>query len=120
MLQKLAAVKAHYEEVANQLTDPAVIADNARYRALTKEYKQLTPIVETYEACAAAQKDMEEAKALLDAGGMEADFRQMVQEEFEDAREKNARLTDELRILLLQEPQQLLRQDHRLRCAPQQ
>ena len=37
MLEKLAQVKQHYEEIGNQLTDPAVIGDNGRYPALMKE-----------------------------------------------------------------------------------
>ena len=57
MQDRLSEVKRHFEELANQLTDPQVLSDNAKYRALTKEYKNLTPIVEAYDACQAARAE---------------------------------------------------------------
>ncbi|MCI6639838.1 MAG: peptide chain release factor 1 [Pygmaiobacter massiliensis] len=101
MQDRLSEVKRHFEELANQLTDPQVLSDNAKYRALTKEYKNLTPIVEAYDACQAARAERQEAWELLQQSGLEPDFLKMVQEEYEKARWKTQELEDALRILLL-------------------
>lgn len=101
MFDKLEEVKNKYEEINNRLQDPTVINDNQQYRALMKEYKNLTPIVEKFEEYSAAKKAYEEAKELLDAGGLEADFREMVQAEYDENKENLETFSDELKILLL-------------------
>ncbi len=50
LITQLRAVRSRYEEISLRLQDPAAISDNARYRALMKDYKNLTPIVEAYDA----------------------------------------------------------------------
>ena len=42
-----------------------------------------------------------EAKELLDGGGLDRDFREMVQEQLEESRELAEQLVEELKILLL-------------------
>ena len=84
MLDKLTEVRHHYEEIGHQLSDPTVISDNALYRNLMKEYKKLTPVVEKYNEYKHAETAFEEAKALLEEGGLEPDFRAMVQAEYDE------------------------------------
>ena len=48
MIDKLELIKKRWEDVAELITDPAVISDQKRYITLNREYKDLTPIVETY------------------------------------------------------------------------
>lgn len=101
MFDKLKSVEARYEEISLKLMQPDVISDQNAYRALMRDHKQLTPVVEKYRELAAAQKTLEEAHALLAAGGMEKDFREMVEEELEQAKQQVAVLSEELKFLLL-------------------
>ncbi len=101
MFDSLDAVKSRYEEINQRLQDPATVQDNAKYTALMKEYKQLTPLVETYSAYLAAQKAHEDARALLEEGGLDAELKELAKEEFEESRDKIDSLSQELRILLL-------------------
>ncbi len=101
MFDNLGAVKNRYEEVNHRLQDPATVQDNAKYTALMKEYKQLTPLMETYDAYTAAQKAFEDALSLLDEGGLDAELKELAKEELEENREKIETLGQELRILLL-------------------
>ena len=50
MITQLRAVRNRYDEINNQLQDPTVINNNELYRSLMKDYKNLTPIVEAYDA----------------------------------------------------------------------
>ncbi|MBC3515942.1 peptide chain release factor 1 [Neobittarella massiliensis] len=101
MFDKLEAAQERYEQINEMLMDPAVIGDQDRYRDLMKEYKNLTPIVEKFKEYTAAKNDQEEARTMLDEGGLDADFKEMVQEQLEDAKARLAVLSEELRVLLL-------------------
>lgn len=101
MFEKLHLTEERYEEINRKLMDPDVISDNNQYRDLMKEYKHLTPLIEKYREYLAAQKSFDEAKALLDEGGLEKDFKEMVQEELEESREKIEAVSEEIKILLL-------------------
>ncbi len=65
MIEKLKMTAARYDEIAVLLTDPSVISDGQRYAALMKEYKNLTPLVETYHQYEDAVSAEEEAKELF-------------------------------------------------------
>ncbi len=101
MFDKLQLTVARYDEISNMLTEPAIINDNNKYRELMREYKNLTPIVEKYNEYATAKKSYEEAVEMLDAGGLEKDFKEMVEEEMKESKAAMEPLAQELQILLL-------------------
>ncbi len=101
MFESLHAVRSRFDEINLRLQDPATVQDTAKYTALMKEYKQLTPLVETYDAYMAAQTAMDDAKSLLDEGGLDAEFRELAKEEFEENRDKMEEFSQALHILLL-------------------
>ena len=101
MLNKLALAEERFEEICQMLYDPNVIADIEQYSALLKEHKNLEPVITKFREYKAADEALKESRAMLDEGGLDKDFREMVQEEYEAAKESTARLYDELKILLL-------------------
>ena len=66
-----------------------------------KEHKELSPVVEKFREYTAAKNSEEEAKELLEAGGLDKDFKDLVEEEYLAAKEDIARISEELKILLL-------------------
>ena len=50
ILSRLEGVKARFEEVGQLITDPSIISDMSRYVKLSREYKQLEPVVEALNA----------------------------------------------------------------------
>ena len=101
MLDKLIKVEERFEDINAKLCEADVVSDIAQYKKLMQELKVLTPIVEKFRQLKRAQATLQEAKEMLDAGGLEKDFREMVQEEYEDACEKVTVYQEELKILLL-------------------
>lgn len=101
MFDRLQGAKERFDDISEKLMDPSVAADNDRYKTLMKEYKSLEPVVEKFGEYRRAKDEFEEAKALLDAGGMEPDFREMVEEQLESSRELIETTGEELRVLLL-------------------
>ena len=101
MFDQLQATQARYEEISQMLTQPQVVSDNQKYRELMKEYAALGPIVEKYREYAQAKEAAEEARQLLEEGGLERDFREMVENELRENREKAETAAEGLKILLL-------------------
>ena len=101
MFDKLKEVEAKYNDISERLTDPAVISDNDRYKKLMREHKQLTPIIDKFHEYEAAKANFDEAKALLDEGGLDKDFKEMVEEQMLESKDIIDRVSDEIKILLL-------------------
>ena len=101
MFDKLESAEQRFEEMGVLLTRPEVINDNEQYTKLSKEYSQMTPIIEKYREYKKATGSEKEARELLDAGGLDKDFKELVEEELKEAIENIKVLSDELKILLL-------------------
>ncbi|MBP3747280.1 MAG: peptide chain release factor 1 [Ruminococcus sp.] len=101
MFEKLAVMEQRYEEISERLSDPDIVSDNKLYTQLMKEFKNMSPIIEKYREYKKEKASFEEAKELLDGGGLDKNFREMAQTEYEDTREAMERITDELKVLLL-------------------
>ena len=101
MYDKLLGIEEHYNDINQKLCLPETTADLKLYAKLMKELKSLTPIVEKFKEYKKARADFEESKELLSSGGLDKDFKEMVQEEFSSAKEQLEVLEQELKILLL-------------------
>ena len=101
MFEKLKFTEQHYEEINEKLSDANVVNDNKLYTQLMREHKTLTPIVDKYREYLSAEKDFNEAKELLDSGNLDKDFKEMLQMEYEESKEKMEKITEELKVLLL-------------------
>ena len=97
MLEKLKAIEARLTEVERQLSDPSVYGDRERLTALSREQKELTPVVSAYRAYVRASQTAEDASAMLS----DPELRELAQEELAAARADMERLEDELKRLLL-------------------
>ena len=99
MFEKLIEVEKKYEGLSEELQNPDVISDQEKYRKRMKEYKQLTPLVETFREYKAAKQQADEARELIDGGDRE--IRELAEDELSQARDTMERLSEELKILLL-------------------
>lgn len=99
MFEKLEGIAARHRQLADSLSDPAVMTDPGQMARLSKEYKQLQPMVESYEAYRSCTRALQEAKELLE--GPDIELRALAQEEYREQKERLSRLEDEIRLLLL-------------------
>ena len=99
--RQLQSVRSRYEEIARQLQEPAVAADGARYRSLMKEYKELTPLAQAYDAYEAACRAGDEARALLEEGGLDEELKQLARAQLEESTSRAQALEGRLKVLLL-------------------
>ena len=94
---KLDNIVARYEALGREISDPDVIADTKRWSRLCKEHTSLAPVAEKYAAYRKAEKDAEEARALL----CDPDMKELAEEELARAEKLMAETGHELRVLLL-------------------
>ena len=97
MLEKLQAIARRLDQVERQLSDPAVYADRESLTRLSREQKELTPIVAAFRAWQQAEADCAGAQELLS----DPEMRELAQEELHRARQERDRLSEELKRLLL-------------------
>ena len=99
ILAKLDTLNERYEEVGALLSDSETIADQDRFRSLSKEYAELEPVVKAYENYRAVIGNLEESRLLMKDA--DADIRAMAEEEVESAEVELEDLQLALQKLLL-------------------
>ena len=99
-MEDLAVFEKRYEELGNRLCDPAVAADPRECGKLTKEYKEIEPIVAAWRGLRKAREAEAEAREILGEGG-DRELHAMAEEQLKTAQTDEARLSEELKTLLL-------------------
>ena len=99
MLDKIEAIEEKYNELSNQLSDPAVISDAGRFQKLAKAHAAISELVETYQQYKRVSADLETAAEMLREEKGEA--AELLKAEISDLESEAARLTERLRVLLL-------------------
>lgn len=100
MFDKLDALSSRFAEIEKLLADAEVIANQEKFRALNKEYSQLTPIIKKYQEYRRASDDLIQSREIL-ANERDAEMKALAQEEFNNLIERVPVLEEELKILLL-------------------
>jgi peptide chain release factor 1 len=100
ILEKLEGVKIRFEEVSQQITDPDVIIDVKRFVKLNKEYRDLEPLIETFEKYKNVLSNIEGARDIL-ATEKDEEMREMAKLELEELTSQVETLEDEIKLLLL-------------------
>ena len=100
MLDKLKAIYARYQEIEQQMNDPQVTADMKRYVKLSKDYKDLQPVVKAYHDYTALLDNIAECRQLLE-NEKDAELREMAKEELTASQARKEKMEEEIRILLI-------------------
>ncbi|MFY2762458.1 peptide chain release factor 1 [Arenimonas sp. MALMAid1274] len=95
--RKLEVLAERHEEVGRLLADPGVLADNARFRSLSREYAQLEPVATGLAAYAQAQRDLQAAEAMR----ADPELRSLADEEIPAAQARLSELDASLALLLV-------------------
>lgn len=100
MLDKLEALKFKWDNIGDQLNDPDTIADIKRYTKLSKEYKNLQPIVDTYLRYKSLLEAIDSTKAMLYTEKDE-EFRDLAKAELDELNEQLPEVEETIRQLLI-------------------
>ena len=97
MFEKLEDVEKRFEEVSEKISDPEVIARQSEWQKLMKEHAAMVDVVEKYREYKKANKDLEQAKEMLN----DKELKELAEMEIEEIKEKLPKIEEELKILLI-------------------
>ncbi len=100
IIDKLETIKNRWEEIGEQMNDPAVMSDVKRFVKLNKDYKELEPIVSAYKEYKTLLSNIDEAKDVL-ANENDAEYKEMAKEELDELIPKKEELEEKIRLLLI-------------------
>ena len=100
MLDKLQLVEERYAEMNERSLQPDFYNDPKAATKLLREQRQLEPIVETFRAYKKTKQEQQDLREMLD-GQLDADMRELCQEEFAQSKRDLEELEQKLKILLL-------------------
>jgi peptide chain release factor 1 len=96
---RLEQLVERFEEVNALLSDASVIANQDKFRELSREFAEIEPVVKCFQAWCQSHDDIAEAKELAKDG--DADMRAMAEEELAAAEARCEELDEELQRLML-------------------
>jgi len=100
MLDKLQLVEERYAEMNERSLQPDFYNDPKAATKLLREQRQLEPIVEAFRAYKKTKQEQQDLREMLD-GQLDADMRELCQEEFTQSKKDLEELEQKLKILLL-------------------
>jgi len=98
---KLAEIAGQYDDLQLQLARPEVTSDPGELRRLGQELARLEPTVEAFRALVATREELDGARELRDTAGADDELLGMAREEIARLEAGEARLIEELKVLLL-------------------
>ena len=91
-------IEARFGELQEELSDPEVIGDRARFTAASRAYRELEPAAKLAAEYRRAADDLEGARELLAEDGDDPELRALL----EASRERLAELEDEIRLVMVE------------------
>src|SRR5436305_13461482 len=91
-------IEARFGELQSELSDPAVIADRARFTAASRAYRELEPAARLAAEYRRAADDLAGARELLAEDGDDPELRSLL----ETSRERIGALEEEIRLAMVE------------------
>ena len=100
LLEKYESIRHRFEEVQQQITDPAIIADMKRYVRLNQEYKSLERLLGVFKEYKSMVETIYSGKEIL-AEESDEELREMARDEMEMAEERIPEMEKKIKMLLV-------------------
>ena len=100
LIDKLQNIKNNFLKISEEIINPDVIADNKRYKEVSKEYSNLQPIVEAFDEYLNIEKQIKDAEELLKTE-TDAELKELAEAEIYENKDRLVKAEENLKILLL-------------------
>ena len=100
MLEKLEEIHKKYLEIEKQINDPDAMSDMKRFIQLSKDYKELQPIIAAYKNYRNVMTSLEAAKEILEKEKDE-DLRAYAKEELIELTNQRDQMEESIRLMLI-------------------
>ena len=99
MFDRLEQLEDRYKDLERDLSDPSLVSDQQRYQKVTKQHRDMEPVIERFREYKRVRDGIAEAKAMLAED--DEDMRGMAQEELAGLEPRLAEVEEQLKIMLL-------------------
>jgi len=99
MFDRLEQLEQRYEELGQQLSDPAIVNDQENYRKVSKQHRDLEETVEKFRQYRTLKQGISDAKSMLLEN--DADMKAMAEEELAQLEPQLTKVEEEIKVLLL-------------------
>jgi len=99
-LDKLREVKERFEQINEQLADPAVMSDQAKLIKLSKERSNLLDVVTAYDEYSNIMKNIEGNQEIIDARE-DKELTELAELELEELKSQRAELEERIKVILI-------------------
>jgi len=99
MFEKLKGVEARFLEIEKDLSDPEIVNDRQAYQKLIREHAELNKIVSVFREYQKVLAGIEDSTELLHDS--DSEIKELAREELNELNQRQDRLEDDLRKLLL-------------------
>ncbi len=96
LIDKLETIVEHYDQLADEMNDPAVASDRNRIVAVSKEYARLGRVAGPYRRYTAILEKTEQARSIMDDPQSEADMKELARDEVKELTGQADTLFDEI------------------------
>ena len=99
MFERLEQIEARYEELGRQLADPEVLGDHDKYQKIARQHRDLADVVDKFRQYREVRTGIADARSML--AESDPEIRAMAQEELTQLEEREPKIEEELKVLLL-------------------
>ena len=100
MLDKLEAIYKRWEDIGQQIANPEVMSDMKRYIKLSKDYKELQPVIDAYREYKLVIDNIASTKDIL-TKEKDDEFREMAKAELDGLLTKKDTMEEDIRLMLI-------------------
>lgn len=101
IFEELANVEEKYRRLTLSLSDPALISNPQKFKEASKERAEIEPLVKKYEEYKKVKKQIQESEEILAEPKYEPELRNLAEAELKELLDREKRLEEELKFLLL-------------------
>jgi peptide chain release factor 1 len=101
MFENLADIDRKLQLLEQQLTDPAIIAEQKRYQQIVREHSQVAKLQRLHADYQAVLKQISDNRELLAAEAQDSELAELAQAELQELAVRKASLEEDIRYMLL-------------------
>src|ERR1035441_10723671 len=99
LASKLDQLEKRFDELTQQMADPAIISDSDQYRKVTKARSELSDIVAKYREWKKVEDSLSQARPMLQ--DPDPELKSMAEMEITELEPQKAQIEEDLKVLLL-------------------
>ncbi len=101
MFENLADIHDKLSALESQLSDPALVNNQKKYREVVRDHSRVSRLSELYDQYTRVRRELEDNRELLRDAGDDPEFAELARMEIEELEQREGELEQEIKLMLL-------------------